>query len=83
MRIVRITFIPMLSTKPKNSVVLMNDQGVPVPLLQAGSKSAADLRIPIVNSLALLGERGELKIEHNGEQYSLRRTRHGKLILTK
>lgn len=36
-----------------------------------------------VSSESLLGERGELKIQHNGEQYSLRRTRHGKLILTK
>lgn len=36
-----------------------------------------------VSSESLLGRRGELKIQHNGEQYSLRRTRHGKLILTK
>lgn len=39
--------------------------------------------VPSVSSDALLGVRGELKIEHNGEQYSLRRTRQGKLILTK
>lgn len=31
----------------------------------------------------LLGEQNELKIRHNGETYSLRRTRLGKLILTK
>ena len=36
-----------------------------------------------VTSETLLGVRGELKIQHNGEQYSLRRTRQGKLILTK
>ncbi|MEQ1516364.1 MAG: hemin uptake protein HemP [Usitatibacteraceae bacterium] len=36
-----------------------------------------------VTSESLLGERGELKIQHSGEQYSLRRTRLGKLILTK
>lgn len=36
-----------------------------------------------VESDALLGSRGELKITHNGEIYSLRRTRLGKLILTK
>lgn len=38
---------------------------------------------PSVSSEALLGSRGEIKILHNGEQYSLRRTRQGKLILTK
>ena len=38
---------------------------------------------PCVSSESLLGDRGELKIQHNGEQYSLRRTRLGKLILTK
>ncbi|MEP7156022.1 MAG: hemin uptake protein HemP [Betaproteobacteria bacterium] len=36
-----------------------------------------------MSSVELLGERGELKIAHNGELYSLRRTRQGKLILTK
>ncbi len=38
---------------------------------------------PGVTSEQLLGARGELKIEHAGEIYSLRRTRNGKLILTK
>ena len=38
---------------------------------------------PCVPSESLLGDRGELKILHNSEQYSLRRTRLGKLILTK
>ncbi len=36
-----------------------------------------------ISSEELLGTRGELKIQHNGELYSLRRTRQGKLILTK
>ena len=36
-----------------------------------------------ISSEQLLGDRGELKIAHNGEFYSLRRTRQGKLILTK
>ena len=30
----------------------------------------------------LLGERGELVIEHRGREYRLRRTHSGKLILT-
>lgn len=32
---------------------------------------------------ALLGQRREIEIEHNGEVYRLRLTRAGKLILTK
>jgi len=33
-------------------------------------------------SRQLLGERGELVIEHNGREYRLRLTQNGKLILT-
>ena len=35
-----------------------------------------------VMSDQLLGERGELIIEHHGREYRLRRTQSGKLILT-
>jgi len=35
-----------------------------------------------VVSNRLLGERGELVIEHNGREYRLRLTQSGKLILT-
>ena len=35
-----------------------------------------------VMSNRLLGERGELIIEHDGREYRLRRTQSGKLILT-
>ncbi len=35
-----------------------------------------------VLSRELLGERGELVIEHNGREYRLRLTQSGKLILT-
>ncbi len=35
-----------------------------------------------VMSNQLLGERGELIIEHDGRDYRLRRTQNGKLILT-
>lgn len=35
------------------------------------------------DSQRLLGPRGEIKIRHHGEVYSLRLTRLGKLILTK
>lgn len=36
-----------------------------------------------LDSAALLGARGEVEITHQGETYRLRRTRQGKLILTK
>lgn len=41
---------------------------------------ASDRRI---DSQALLGEEGRVVIEHNGQQYLLRQTHAGKLILTK
>jgi hemin uptake protein HemP len=40
-------------------------------------------RIRTVTSAELLGARGIVGIEHNGQLYTLRRTRHGRLILTK
>ena len=36
-----------------------------------------------LDSATLLGSRGEIVIAHQGETYRLRRTRQGKLILTK
>lgn len=36
-----------------------------------------------LDSAALLGARDEIEIAHQGETYRLRRTRQGKLILTK
>lgn len=36
-----------------------------------------------VNSEALLGQEGRVVIEHEGQQYLLRQTQAGKLILTK
>jgi len=36
-----------------------------------------------LDSAMLLGNRGEVEIAHQGETYRLRRTRQGKLILTK
>lgn len=46
------------------------------PADEVGRKA---LRVP---SGQLLGERGELVIEHNGREYRLRLTQSGKLILT-
>jgi hemin uptake protein HemP len=50
----------------------------------AGGRTSTPERGPArASSGALLGPRGELIIEHAGEEYRLRRTRNGKLILTK
>ena len=57
--------------------------GTATPSTELGGEAGTSAAVPGVTSESLLGERGELKIQHNGEQYSLRRTRHGKLILTK
>lgn len=52
-------------------------------VVQSAPQNLANLCCPSVESDTLLGARGELKIAHNGEVYNLRRTRLGKLILTK
>ena len=48
---------------------------------QAGDSRTAGPRV--IPSAELLGARGQLLIEHQGERYLLRVTRQGKLILTK
>jgi hemin uptake protein HemP len=50
---------------------------------QTAQEPAQDGAAPGVASEKLLGPAGELKIRHNGETYSLRKTRFNKLILTK
>ncbi len=47
-----------------------------------GGASAREA-IPVVRSSDLVGERGVLRIEHDGESYTLRITRNNRLILTK
>jgi hemin uptake protein HemP len=44
---------------------------------------SAKTRPPLVSSRDLLGGEALLRIEHNGEIYTLRITRNGRLILTK
>jgi hemin uptake protein HemP len=51
--------------------------------VRGSATGARPVNVQSVPSEQLLGVRGELKIQHNGELYSLRRTRQGKLILTK
>lgn len=52
--------------------------GGPVHATPRGAKPAA----PRTSSHALLGEGGELVIEHEGREYRLRITQNRKLILT-
>ncbi len=49
--------------------------------LQAATQP--ELKSTPIDAAQLLGASGEVKLLHNGDLYSLRRTRQGKLILTK
>lgn len=51
-----------------------------VPCLEERSVSSS---VQTISSRTLLGERGLLHIEHDGEFYTLRLTRNNRLILTK
>jgi hemin uptake protein HemP len=50
---------------------------------QAKPKFVMLNRIKTVDSNTLFSDGDQVLIQHRGEQYLLRRTRHGKLILTK
>ena len=57
-------------------------------MVQATAEGTGDQRaraeiIPTKQAQDLLGERGILRIEHEGEVYTLRITRNNRLILTK
>ncbi|MDT4331568.1 hemin uptake protein HemP [Methylomonas sp. MED-D] len=49
----------------------------------AGANAEALRNRPRLNSRALFGAQTEIVIEHQGEEYRLRITSNGKLILTK
>lgn len=62
----------------------------PMPTASAPATHATDAAarsVPVagapLDSSILLGAKGEVEIAHEGETYRLRRTRQGKLILTK
>lgn len=53
-------------------------------LAKPNEKQRATASMPRpLDSAALLGSKNEVEIIHQGETYRLRRTRQGKLILTK
>ena len=75
MRIVRIMICvkPNPSAKPGTEPPAAAQEVAPRPKTGTGA----------LDSAALLGSRDEVEIAHQGETYRLRRTRQGKLILTK
>ena len=60
---------------------MKNDSQSPTAKPEMSHIPAANPR-PL-DSATLLGAKGEVEITHQGETYRLRRTRQGKLILTK
>jgi hemin uptake protein HemP len=60
----------------------MNGKAV-VPAPRGASPDATDERVRTIDSATLLGMARALRIRHQGESYTLRITRLGKLILTK
>jgi len=75
MRIIRITFC--IEQRPA-----MKTETPPASLRPELPHGCAETPRPL-DSAALLGTKGEVEITHQGETYRLRRTRQGKLILTK
>jgi len=47
------------------------------------SATTSNKQPPRITSRSLFGASSEVVIEHDGQEYRLRITRHGKLILTK
>lgn len=55
----------------------------PLPPSSTSRPATPTMPMPRIDSTALLGLHQEIGILHAGETYRLRRTRQGKLILTK
>lgn len=61
---------------------MLPDQSLREPEGNQGGEPRVGFVSDRVLSQQLLGEKGELIIEHEGREYRLRRTQNGKLILT-
>jgi len=70
-------------TSSGEEAVIVEDTGA--ALSDGGTRAAAQPRAGdrVIDSRTLFGPAREIRINHNGESYSLRMTRLGKLILTK
>lgn len=60
----------------------MNSDTLTLAQLNEKQRTTVSVSRPL-DSAALLGSKDEVEIIHQGETYRLRRTRQGKLILTK
>ena len=60
----------------------MNTDTLTLAQLNEKQRTTVSVSRPL-DSAALLGSKDEVEIIHQGETYRLRRTRQGKLILTK
>ncbi|EMJ4840620.1 TPA: hemin uptake protein HemP [Morganella morganii] len=59
-----------------------NNQNSAISVL-TGYKNTTTDKITVISSEALLGPQQRIIIRHQNEEYHLRRTKNGKLILTK
>ena len=71
------------SQRVRQGDLSMNSKPAAIPERRSDALDPGDLRIRTVASQDLLGTGRELRIRHQGESYTLRLTRLGKLILTK
>lgn len=62
---------------------MLNVQSSPMPLPTTGAGNAPATAPKQVKSGVLFEGAQELRIDHHGQEYRLRQTRNGKLILTK
>jgi hemin uptake protein HemP len=61
----------------------MNSAAPPTGQVPTTTAAPQPVEPPALDSVQLLGGRKQIAILHDGETYSLRLTRNGKLILTK
>nr|BEP21016.1 hypothetical protein SUGSMm_18130 [Morganella morganii subsp. sibonii] len=66
----------------KQNHMTENNKHFPLPSLAEYNNTATD-KITVISSEALLGPQQRIIIRHQNEEYHLRRTKNGKLILTK
>lgn len=73
----------MSTRNPSSADPTAADMRVPARTISHSQRCGGDSQPPRARSAELLGAHGELIIEHAGQEYRLRCTRSGKLILTK
>ena len=71
------------SQRVRQGDVSVNSKPAAIPERRSDALDPGDRRVRTIDSEDLLGTSRELRIRHQGESYTLRLTRLGKLILTK